>query len=117
MSVTVVIPTIPPRAGLRLDRAVSSAEWQTVPTAVIVEEDAGRTGSAATRNRALARVRTDWLLCLDDDDELMPNAVQVLTEAQAVATWDAVWQLRLDVIAALERCEAAERAARWVRDE
>lgn len=90
MNVTIVIPTIPPRSGFLLDRAVSSAEWQTVPTTVIVEEDSGRTGSAATRNRALAKVQTDWVLCLDDDDELMPNAVQVLTEAQAETGADVV---------------------------
>jgi glycosyltransferase involved in cell wall biosynthesis len=90
VSVTVIIPTIPPRAGFLLDRAVSSAEWQTVPAAVIVEQDAGRTGSAATRNRALARVKSDWLICLDDDDELMPNAVQVLTEAQEETGADVV---------------------------
>jgi glycosyltransferase involved in cell wall biosynthesis len=90
VSVTVIIPTIPPRAGFLLDRAVSSAEWQTVPAAVIVEEDAGRTGSAATQNRALARVKSDWLICLDDDDELMPNAVQVLTEAQEETGADVV---------------------------
>lgn len=90
MTVTVIIPAIPPRAGFLLDRAVSSAEWQTVPTVVIVEEDAGRTGSAATRNRALARVDTEFFLCCDDDDELMPNAVQVLTEAQRETGADVV---------------------------
>jgi len=50
-------------------------------------------------------------------EEVARYRARHLTEAQAEATWSAVWQLRLDVIAALERCEAGERAARWVRDE
>lgn len=87
--VTVVIPTIPPRAAM-LERALASVVAQTVPAAVLVEPDPGRTGSAATRNRALAKVTTDWLLCLDDDDVLMPNAVQLLTEAQQKTGADVV---------------------------
>jgi glycosyltransferase involved in cell wall biosynthesis len=89
LSVTVVIPTIPPRAAM-LEHAVASVAAQTVRAGVLVEADPGRTGSAATRNRALARVRTEWLLFLDDDDALMPNAVQVLTEAQRETGADVV---------------------------
>lgn len=89
MNVTVVIPTIPPRAAM-LERAVASVAAQTVPTAVLVEPDPHHTGSAATRNRALEKVASDWLLLLDDDDVLMPNAVQVLTEAQQETGADVV---------------------------
>lgn len=89
MNVAVVIPTIPPRAAM-LERAVASVVAQTVPAAVLIEPDTGRTGSAATRNRALARVVTDAVLFLDDDDVLMPNAVQVLTEAQQETGADVV---------------------------
>ncbi len=89
MSVTVVIPTIAPRVSM-LERAVASVVAQTVPAAVLIEPDTGRTGSAATRNRALARAASDFILCLDDDDVLMPNAVQVLTEAQAETGADVV---------------------------
>lgn len=73
-----------------LERAVASVVAQTVPAAVLIEPDSHRTGSAATRNRALARVASDWTLFLDDDDMLMPNAVQVLTEAQAETGADVV---------------------------
>lgn len=73
-----------------LERAVASVVAQTVPAAVLIEPDTGRTGSAATRNRALARVVTDAVLFLDDDDVLMPNAVQVLTEAQQETGADVV---------------------------
>src|ERR1700734_826097 len=80
--VTIVIPTIPPRASM-LKRAVASVDAQTkILAGLIIEADPEHTGSAATRNRALARVETEWVLFLDDDDQLMPNALQVLTEAQ-----------------------------------
>lgn len=88
-SVTVVIPTIPPRATM-LERAMESVAAQTVRARLVIEADDARTGSAATRNRALRRVETEWLICLDDDDLLMPNAVQVLTEAQAATGADVV---------------------------
>jgi hypothetical protein len=73
-----------------LERAVTSVVAQTTACELLIEPDPGRTGSAATRNRALARTWTDWLLCLDDDDALMPNAVQVLLEAQAETGADVV---------------------------
>jgi hypothetical protein len=87
--VTVVIPTIPPRAAM-LERAVASVTAQTVMASLVTEADEGRTGSAATRNRALGRVETEFALFLDDDDVLMPWAVQVLTEAQAATGADVV---------------------------
>jgi glycosyltransferase involved in cell wall biosynthesis len=73
-----------------LQRAVASVAAQTVPAGLLIETDPGRTGSAATRNRALARASADFILCLDDDDLLMPNAVQVLLEAQAETGADVV---------------------------
>lgn len=87
--VTVIIPTIPPRAAL-LERAIASVTAQTVPAALIVEPDPDRTGSAATRNRALAKAETSAVLFLDDDDQLLPWSVQVLTEAQAETGADVV---------------------------
>lgn len=87
--VTVVIPTIPPRAAM-LERAVASAMAQTVMPCLLIETDSTRNGSAGTRNRALAKVTSEFALCLDDDDQLMPNAVQVLIEAQAETGADVV---------------------------
>jgi GT2 family glycosyltransferase len=81
--VTVAIPHIPVRSGDMLGRAAQSAMNQTLmPRWHRVEIDEDHTGSAATRNRALAKVTTEWVLWLDDDDQLMPNAVQLLVEAQ-----------------------------------
>ena len=74
-----------------LDRAVASVEAQTTrPAALLLEPDLNREGSAATRNRALAKITTGWVLWLDSDDQLMPWAVQVLTEAQAATGADVV---------------------------
>ena len=87
--VTIVIPTIPPRAKL-LERAVASVMAQTVMPALVIETDEHRTGSAETRNRALQRVQTEAVLFCDDDDQLMPWAVQVLTEAQEETGADVV---------------------------
>ena len=71
--ITVVIPTIPGREEL-LARALASVEAQLAPPArVIVELDSTRTGAAATRNRALATVDTEWVAFLDDDDMLEPQ--------------------------------------------
>lgn len=73
MSITVVIPTIPPRRELML-RACQSVGAQTLPPAVVrVETDHDRAGAAATRNRALESVTTELVAFLDDDDELLPD--------------------------------------------
>jgi hypothetical protein len=89
--VTVAIPYHEERKrnGM-LDRAIVSVEAQTSPAALLLEPDLNREGSAATRNRALGKVATEWVLWLDSDDELMPNAVQVLTEAQEETGADVV---------------------------
>lgn len=71
--ITVVIPTIPVRMFM-LNRAIMSVVRQTahdyMPVRMEIETDEGRTGAAATRQRALQRVRTEWTAFLDDDDEL-----------------------------------------------
>lgn len=76
--VTVVIPTISTRA-VSLRRALTSVVGQTTqPSAIVVEYDHEHTGAAATRNRALDKVNTEWIAWLDDDDELLPNHVAAL---------------------------------------
>ena len=63
------------------------------------------------------RRRASIVDCLDSYEEVVRYRRRVMTEAQHVAVWEASWQLRMDVVAALDRCEGAEQAARWVRDE
>src|SRR4051794_10970864 len=75
--VAVVVPTIPPRVHL-LHRALASVHDQTLRAAqVVVETDSDHTGAAATRNRGLARVETEFVAFLDDDDELMAHHLAV----------------------------------------
>lgn len=73
LTVAAAIPTIPGRERL-LERALASVDSQRRrPDQIIVERDEKRTGAAATRNRALAKVRTDVVAWLDDDDRWKEN--------------------------------------------
>lgn len=91
--VTVVIPTIPPRARL-LQRALASVYAQTLtPRTVIIQTDLDREGSAVTRNRALDQVRTEWVAFLDDDDELLPHHLERLATEAERAGADVVYPL------------------------
>jgi hypothetical protein len=78
LTVAVVIPTIPGREAL-LRRALASVERQfRAPDQVVVEHDGERTGAAATRNRALAKVKCSVTAFLDDDDEFRRNHLSAL---------------------------------------
>lgn len=91
--VSVVIPTHPPRAS-KLRRALASVCAQTLqPVAVIVENDIDRTGSAATRNRALAHVTTEWVAFLDSDDQFLPHHLERLTREALKTGADVVYPL------------------------
>lgn len=71
-TITVVIPTIPPRAA-RLSRAVASVMSQELPaSAIIIPNDTERLGAAANRQAGLDLVKTKWVAFLDDDDEFYP---------------------------------------------
>jgi len=76
--ITVCIATIPPRAKL-LRRALFSVVQQTLqPAAIVVEYDHQKTGAAATKNRAIAKVDTEFLAILDDDDQFLPEHLEKL---------------------------------------
>ena len=90
-TVSVITASIPPRAHL-LERARASVAMQTYPVAEhIVEVDHSRSGAAVTRQRALDRATTDLVLPLDDDDELMPWAVERLVAHMAETGADMVY--------------------------
>lgn len=84
MQITVVIPTHPERGNVHdpttpFGRAVASVYAQTLPAdrlAMAVDYD--REGAAATRNRALELVETEWVAFLDSDDELYPDHLKRL---------------------------------------
>lgn len=89
--VTVVIPTIPGREDL-LMRAGNSVAVQTYrPEEVFVQVDDDRRGAAATRNEALQRVITEWVAWLDDDDELLPNHLEVCMDVAERGDVDLVY--------------------------
>lgn len=89
--ITVVIPTIAPRVGL-LERAVRSVAAQTLkPARVLVVEDKTRAGAAATRNRALERVDTEWVAFLDDDDEWFPDHLKLCARYAYLSGADVVY--------------------------
>lgn len=91
MTITVVIPTIPPRAKM-LVRALESVRNQTrAPDDVIVQHDHDGLGAAECRNRALKLVDTDFVAFLDDDDELLPQHLQVLEDWQKDTDADLVY--------------------------
>lgn len=91
--ITVCIATIPPRAAL-LRRALASVVAQThQPAAVVVEYDHDRLGAAATKNRALAAVRTPWAAFLDDDDQFLPMHLERLLAAAQADDADVVYSI------------------------
>jgi glycosyltransferase involved in cell wall biosynthesis len=78
--VTVVIPHIPTRPNKLALAVKSTAVQKHRPTDIIIAVDTQREGSAATRNRALRRVRSTWTAFLDDDDYLLPQHLEILLE-------------------------------------
>jgi hypothetical protein len=89
--VTIVIPSIPPRAKLlrRALHSVTLQSWQ--PAAVIVELDNDHTGAAATRHRALSKVDTEFTAFLDDDDTMDPHHLETLRTCATEFGADYVW--------------------------
>jgi glycosyltransferase involved in cell wall biosynthesis len=88
---TVVIPSIPPRTKL-LSRALASVAAQTEPAcAVAIAYDDQKQGAGPTRNRALKMVTTEWTAFLDDDDEMLPNHIELLAKAAKEQEAAVVW--------------------------
>lgn len=89
--VTAVVPSIPPRVGTHLPRALASVVRQTYAVdAISVHVDRDRSGSAVNRTRALKQVRTEWCALLDDDDEWLPDHIELL--------WRHAQQTRADLV-------------------
>jgi hypothetical protein len=98
--ITVVIPSIPPRAEL-LRRATDSAHGAaaelarfygtTVPVDVITVLDERREGAAKTRHRGLLEVHTEWVAFLDDDDVMHPDHLHQLYSAALEFDADYLW--------------------------
>lgn len=77
--IDVIVPAHPARvANGMLKRAVDSVQAQTVPARAVVQLDATRAGSAATRNAALKGVTSAWVAFLDSDDTMDPGHLEKL---------------------------------------
>lgn len=77
MDVTIVIP-VGPGHEVVAQRAIASAQAQTVPAAVITARDGDGHGAGWARNRGLEQVTTPWVMFLDADDWLEPDAIERL---------------------------------------
>lgn len=88
---TVCVPTIPPRKPL-LGRALQSILNQTVlPDSVAIAVDADHDGVWITRARAFTMADTRWVFSLDDDDELLPPALERFLACAAETDADLVY--------------------------
>lgn len=96
--ITVVIPTVPPRADL-LRRAIHSVNDAIVelgaaygvPGNLVTVNDFGRQGAAKTRHRGLLAVETEWVAFLDDDDVMHPDHLVQLYGAALEHGADYLW--------------------------
>jgi hypothetical protein len=79
-SVTVLIPSIPPRTRMLNRALVSVLNQMRMPDVITVSIDHDRDGSAANRNRELAKIDTEWVAFLDDDDEFLPSHLLVMLQ-------------------------------------
>lgn len=90
--ITVVIPTIAPRAAM-LKEAVESVEHQSLKANLIVWEDSEHQGAAKTRHAGLMAVQSPWVAFLDDDDLFMLKHLEKMmnhaeeTNADYVFSW------------------------------
>lgn len=95
MDITVAIATHPPRSGPGgpLERAVASVSTQSLVPAggVAIALDERQEGAAATRNRALDLVKTEWVAFLDSDDELYPDHLKLLARYATVQGVDVAY--------------------------
>lgn len=90
--VTAVLPSIPPRVGTHLHRALDSVLQQSRPVdGISVSVDHGRLGSARNRTRALSGVGTEWSALLDDDDEWNTDHIELLMQHAADTGADLVY--------------------------
>jgi len=98
--ITVVIPTIPPRAAM-LERALHSVRGAAsamevhfgdkVPVSIVTVVDHGHQGAARTRHRGLLAVETEWTAFLDDDDAMHLGHLVELYSAAVEHRADYVW--------------------------
>jgi glycosyltransferase involved in cell wall biosynthesis len=79
--ITVCTATIPQRSDL-LQRAIDSVKNQTLaPQKHLVQLDIDKSGHAAVLDLIIKQADTTYIAILDDDDEFLPNHLEVLYAA------------------------------------
>lgn len=92
VDLTLCMAALPERQQGMFLRAIESVNRQTLlPNCIRVEVDSKGAGAAATKNKALATVKTKFVAFLDDDDELLPDHVASLMEGMAESDADVVY--------------------------
>jgi glycosyltransferase involved in cell wall biosynthesis len=95
LDITVAIATHPPRMGPDgpYERAVASVHAQNYAATggIAVALDVAGEGAAATRNRALELVTTEWVAFLDSDDELYPDHLKLCARYARLTGVDVVY--------------------------
>lgn len=89
--VTLITATIPPRGALLAELAGCVGRQERPPDAWLIEYDLDHKGPGLTRNRALARVDTEWTAVIDDDDEPFPQHLRRLVEHAEETAADVVY--------------------------
>ena len=91
VSISVVIPTIPPRAKQR-SAIRAQIEAQTRPAdEVIVWRDEVGAGAAVSRNLGMAHATSEFIALFDDDDEMYPSHLELLERTQHKTGADLVY--------------------------
>lgn len=79
-AITVLTASLPERAGMLAENLASVAAQRLAPASHLVAVDYAQAGGAATYNRLLAAVDTEWFCCLDDDDLADPDHLETMAE-------------------------------------
>jgi hypothetical protein len=85
IDITVLTASVPQRAEMLVEAMASVAAQTLQPARYLVGVDYGRRGGAATYNQLLAQVDTSWFCCLDDDDLLDDDHLEILAGHTAEA--------------------------------
>jgi glycosyltransferase involved in cell wall biosynthesis len=89
--VTVLTATIPSRTEL-LARAVASVKAQTMqPAEHLIMVDQDKIGGAAVLDKLIKKTKTKYIAVLDDDDELLPQHIEVLYKSITASDADLVY--------------------------
>lgn len=94
MNITLIMAAIPSRLGPNgpYERAIASIRAQTFkPAKVRIVLDETGAGAAATRNRGLKDVDTEYCAFLDDDDELYPDHLKILARSARLSGADVIY--------------------------